>query len=122
MNLSQVVNVVDSLKPNTFTYEQKVGWLSDMDLQVFHEIFATHENPPVENFSGYTPSTPGDTELLVPAPYDALYAKYLCSQMDYYNNELARYNNSAVMFNLSYMNYYNYYNRTHKPKGAKLRS
>ena len=43
------------------------------------------------------------------------------AQVDYYNGEYEKYNNSMDMFNTAYNGYKNYYNRTHMPKGKKLK-
>ena len=122
MTVSEAVSAVDSLKPNAFSLQEKVSWLSEIDYQIFKEIISTHSGAPISEFDGYDESVAGDTVLLAPPPYDSLYVKYLSAQIDYYNNELARYNNSAVMFNVAYMNFFNYYNRTHRPIGSKLKA
>lgn len=72
-------------------------------------------------FTGYDADTPGDTELLVPAPYDELYLWWLSAQIDYHNAELAKYNNSIALFNTGYSVYAELYNREHMPLGAKCR-
>lgn len=53
---------------------------------------------------------------MVPNPYDDLYIKYLMAQVDYHNAELARYNNSMVMYNIALSDFANWYNRSHRPK------
>lgn len=40
----------------------------------------------------------GDGELLLPSPYDRVYVLYLCSQIDYYNNETALYGNDKAVY------------------------
>ena len=61
------------------------------------------------------------TELLVPAPYDDIYIRYLEMQIDYANGEYGKYNNSKVMYNETYTVFKRYYNRTHMPKGSKFK-
>lgn len=121
MNITRAVNITDRLKPNSFSLDEKVKWLNDIDSQIYKEIVLTHEGAEGIQPPAYTCRDSMDKVLIAPSPYDDLYIKYLCSQIDYYNNELARYNNSAMMFNVAYMSFYNYYNRTHTPNGERLK-
>lgn len=67
-----------------------------------------------EPFKGYTDSSLM-AEMLVPAPYDDIYIKWLEAQIDYANGEYAKYNNSISMYNAAYDAYAKWYNRTHMP-------
>lgn len=116
MTLIEAINYIDVLKPNNYSQTEKVRWLSRLDGRVKEEIIDTHESGEV-SFSEYTDDTPLDTKLLIPHPYDEVYAFWLEAQMDYANREYAGYNNSMAMFNTSYDAYKNYYNRNHMPKG-----
>jgi len=60
----------------------------------------------------YDPAKDMDAVLLVPEPYSGLYVKYIAAQVDYYNGEIGRYNNSMVMFNMALAQFIDYYNRT----------
>jgi hypothetical protein len=73
----------------------------------------------MEKFNGYTADSPMDTILIVSAPYDDIYIKWLESQIDYANREYDKYNNSIVAYNDAYAEYERHYNRTHMPKGKK---
>lgn len=66
-------------------------------------------------FSGYTEDTNPDTVLIVPAPWDALYLYWLEAQIDYYNGEMDRYNNSAGRFTLAQQEFIDHYHRSHRP-------
>ena len=37
MLISQAIDAVDALKPNSYGREEKVGWLSDVDMQIYRE-------------------------------------------------------------------------------------
>ena len=58
---------------------------------------------------------------MAPEPWDMMYISYLESQMDYANAEYGRYNNTAAMFQAEYDGFANWYNRTHTPKGTRIR-
>ena len=121
MKLIEAINKIDALKQNTFSTPEKIGWLSTLDGIIKKEIIDTHEGADNVTFNGYDDSTPNDTELLVPAPYDDIYIKWLEAQIDYGNSEIGKYNNSMAMFNATYSNYERYYNRTHMPIGKKFK-
>ena len=119
MTIIEAINRTDTLKPNTYGPETKVYWLSNLDGIVFNKIIKTHEDAQISDFEGYTPETPMDTKLLIPAPYDDIYIKWLEAQIDYANREYDKYNNSIVAYNDAYTEYERYYNRTYMPKGVK---
>lgn len=119
MNIIEAIANIDSFKPNNYTQTDKVAWLSRLDAMVKKEIIDTHEGGEDIAFEGYNDDTPVETELLIPAPYDEVYLRWLEAQIDYANGEYGRYNNSMVMYNTSYTAFANYYNRTHMPKSIQ---
>ena len=121
MTLIEAINRIDTLKPNTYTPETKVYWLSKLDGIIFNKIIKTHEGAETDEFKGYLDETPMDTKLIVPAPYDDIYIKWLESQIDYANGEYDKFNNSIVAYNDAYAEFERHYNRTHMPiaKGFK---
>ena len=66
-------------------------------------------------FNGYDENSSLDTILLVDAPYDEIYIRWLESQIDYANGEYGKYNNSITAYNTAWKGYMNYYNRKHMP-------
>lgn len=117
MTIHEAITRIDSLKFNTYTNHDKVAWLSRADWNVKRHILDKYECTEGDAFAGYTDNTDIHTELLVPPPFDELYLRWLEAQIDYYNGELGRYNNSIAMFNEEYAAYLRYYNRNHMPKG-----
>ena len=120
MKIIEAINGIDSLKHNTYSESDKVAWLSRLDAMVKKHIIDTHEGDEV-TFTGYDDITDLQTELLVPAPYDEVYLRWMEAQIDYHNGEYDRYNNAMDMFHTAYEGYQNYYNRTHMPKGKKYK-
>ena len=116
MTIYEAIESIDALKYNVYTQSDKIRWLSSLDLRVKKEIIDTH-NVETEEFTGYTDETPLTTELLVPAPYDEVYLRYMEMQIDYTNGEYGKYNNSAAMFKAAFNAYWRHYNRTHMPIG-----
>lgn len=120
MKIIEAINKIDSLKRNTYSQPEKLEWLSRVDWMVKKHIIDTHEGAEEVSFNGYNDLTDLNTELLVPAPYDELYLRWMEAMIDFHNGEYGKYNNAVDMFNTSYSNYQNYYNRTHMPKGKQF--
>lgn len=116
MTIIEAIDKVDSLKPNAYTQEDKIAWLSTLDGIIKNEIIDTHEGSENISFNEYDVDTALDTVLLVPAPYDEVYVKWLEAQIDYINGETTRYENSMLMYNAAYSAFERYYNRNHMPK------
>jgi hypothetical protein len=115
MTIAEVISKVDALKPNTYTTEDKVGWLSSLDSRVKTQIIDAHESKDTFSFYGYDSVYDQDTELLVPAPFDEMYLRWLEAMIDYHNSEDGHYNNAITLFNNAYEGYKNHYIRTHMP-------
>ena len=116
MTIKECIDIVDNLKPNQYSIENKVDWLSYIDHSIINEVLLTHEgyDGRYDNFAGYSPDRL-EMGLIVPSPYDRLYPAYLKMKIDEENGETARYNNSATLFNAYYMEYKKWYNSKHMP-------
>lgn len=121
MTISEAIGKLDQLRHNTYTLEDKVGWLSRLDGMVKLQIIDTHEGGCAEPFKGYDESTDPNTVLLVPEPFDDLYLRWMEAQIDYHNGENNRFNASILMFQSAWDSYAAHYNRTHMPKSVGRR-
>lgn len=121
MTIMQALGKIDSLKHNTYSQSDKVDWLNRLDGMVKAQIIDTHEGSEEILFPGYDGSTSLDTVLLVPAPFDEMYLRWLEAQINYHNGEISQYNESITMFNSVWTNFANWYNRKHMPKGSSFR-
>lgn len=115
MKIIEAINQIDSQKPNTYSYNEKLSWLSRLDAMVKRLIIDTHEGGDDVSFTGYDDSTDQDTEMLVPAPFDEMYIRWLEAQIDYANEEYDRYNNAVLMYQTAYDGFSAWYNRNHMP-------
>lgn len=115
MTILEAIAKIDSVKPNSYTQVNKVEWLSDLDGIVKTAIIDTHEGGEGIVFNGYDAETDTSTELLVPAPFEDIYIKWLEAKIDYYNAEYGKYNNSSVAYNAAFSEFERYYNRHHMP-------
>ena len=121
MTIMDALYRIDEVKPNSYSQAEKMKWLSTLDGVIKSEIIDTHEGGEGVVFNGYDESSDLATTLLVPAPYDDIYLRWLETQIDYANGEYGKYNNSMSMYNTAYTAYANHYNRTHMPIGKKFK-
>lgn len=121
MTILEAIGRTDDLKPNNFTELDKIRWLSELEWIVKRKVIDTHEGGEDIKFNGYDETTNTEDVLLVSAPHDDIYLKWLESKIDYHNGEYVKYNNSSVAFNTAYSEFVNCYNRQHMPKQTKLK-
>lgn len=119
MTALEAIARLDGLKPNGFSFEQKMLWLSALDGTVKREIIDRHEGGEEISFSPYRPEEDGGVTLLVPFPYDEIYLRYMEAQIDYANGEYERFNNSSAMYAAAYGAFERYYNRSRMPLGTR---
>ena len=137
MTPNKAIETVDRLKPNSYSEEDKLRWINELDgnvkLLVFQwdekykkEVEAQYKNEEIteeayneiiNKMKPYAYPDDMDTELLIPAPFEDVYALYIEAQIDYYNREYANYNNSAMMFEARYSEYRKAYIREHAVRG-----
>lgn len=120
MKVIEAINHIDAVKPNAYSQDVKIKWLSTLDGIIKKEIIDTHEGGEGVSFTGYT-ATSLMTEMIVPAPYDDIYIKWLEAQIDYANGEYNRYNTTITVYNAALSDFERAYNRTHMPIGKKLK-
>ena len=121
MKIIEAISKIDDLKHNTYSESDKIGWLSKLDSMAKRLVIDTHEGGEDVSFTGYNADTDLSTEMLIPEPFDEAYLRWLEAQIDYHNGEYRKYNNSIDAFNTWWNGYQNYYNRTHMPKGERMK-
>ena len=113
MTIGQAIQQVDETRDNTFSNDIKIAWLSNLDWQIKTQIYDTHvQNEPIR-FNGYMSNTPLETELLVPAPHDAIYLRWLEAQVCYSLGEIEDYNAAISLYNAVFSNFRDAYSRQH---------
>jgi len=115
MTAREMIDRVDTLRPNACTDAEKLRWLRRLDEQVHAELLLTHEGAPAAPAAQYS----GTSELLVAEKYgDELYSAYLSAQIDFANGEIERYNRSAALFSQAWRQLADSINREREPLGA----
>lgn len=118
MKINEAINQIDSLKPNTYTNEQKILWLSQLESMVKRLVIDTHEGGENIPFQGFTDETDTATVLFMPAPYDMAYIYWLEAQIHYANEDIDMYNSAVMMFNATFSEYKADYKRNHVSRGT----
>lgn len=122
ITVDEILKAIDSLKPNSFTREEKLSWLTTFDGRICRELLDHYEKRAEESGDmapTYDPEE-GSKLLLVPQPYGReLYLCFLENIMDHYNGDTARYNNSVERLAEVYRSFARKYHRTHRPLGQK---
>ena len=114
MTVMEAINHVDAVKPNGYTQREKIKWLSPLDGVIKKEIIDTHEGGENIIFKGYDESSLL-CQLIVEAPYDEVYIRWLEAMIDYANGEYKKYNNTIMMYNNIFRSFTSAYHREHKP-------
>ena len=115
MTLMKAVENFDSERVNNVSIERKITWLSQLDYKISSEILEPRGE---EKFNGYTETTPLSQDLKAPEEFGEIYSLYMNMKLDYMNGEIARFNNSVLLFNRMYKEMNDFINRK-KPIVAK---
>ena len=111
MTPNKAIEIVDRVKPNPYSEEDKLRWINELDGMVQRLVIQSDE------ITEYAYPDDMDKELLILAPFDDCYTLFLEAKIDYYNREYANYNNSAMMFEAQYSEFKKAYIREHQAKG-----
>lgn len=115
MTLNEAIAKIDSLKPNQYTFAEKVAWISDVDGRIYRDLITKHENPEEKTWDGpYDEDSSSALVLLAYEPYTDLYIYYMMAMIDQYNGEFTRYSNDMEQFNNSYQAFADDYIRNNK--------
>ncbi|MCI7639157.1 MAG: hypothetical protein MSS60_04945 [Clostridiales bacterium] len=110
MTVRQAIERIDSIVRNTYTNEEKVFWLSNLDAQIATFILKTI--PPYKE--QYEQNM--DSGLLAEPPFDMMYIHWLEAQIAYANGEIERYSNAISVYQQEYDSYANYVARNTTPE------
>lgn len=113
MTISKVIQYVDTNKPNAFSNEDKVNWLSELDAEIAGNIMHM-SNADLQNFQ-YDAEDDMDSELLITFPHDKIYPQFLMARIDEMNGEYNRFANSSVLYNASYNDFVRWFLETWDP-------
>ena len=76
MLLAELIATIDEIKPNQYTKEQKVRWLSEIEGIVVDDVLNNYEGNDIE-FTSYEYENDMEKELLVPERFSDIYINYI---------------------------------------------
>ena len=137
MTPNKAVEIVDRVKPNSYSEEDKLRWIDELDGMVKRLVFKWDEkylkgietqykngqikekeyNEIMSKAKEYSYPEDMDKELLIPAPFENVYPLFIEAQIDFHNREYDHYNNSLMMFDGLYTEYKKAYIRENRPRG-----
>ncbi len=117
MTVTQAIVEADRLYPNSFTDEEKIGWLQRMDEGIIASLYSLYEDSVHQTVPDYMENT--EASLLIGSPYDLLYLYELEAKMAYWNRDTESYNRAAAMYNQLYQTYEREFHRKHHPVGKR---
>lgn len=137
MTPNKVIEMVDRVKPNSYTEEDKLRWINELDGMVKKLVFQWDEKylkeletkykngeitkdayeELINKTKPYSYPEDMDRELLIPFPFDDTYNLFVQAKIDFYNREYGNYNNSAMMFEAQYAEFKKAYIRENRAKG-----
>ena len=110
MKTKQIIENCNQIKPNMYDRQLMEAWILELEQKIVAEIWNRSEEYKEMNIP-----EEANEELLVKPPYENLYMYWLFMKIDFFNDELDRYNNDAILFNSEYADYAAYFRRNHMP-------
>ncbi|MBD5169328.1 MAG: hypothetical protein HDT20_04295 [Oscillibacter sp.] len=96
MKIKEVIAWVDEIKPNAFSTETKIRWLSRLEGTLAADVFLM---APAEVEQLQYTAEDMETELLLEPPYDDIYELWLAAKIDEANGEYNKYQNTMQSYN-----------------------
>ena len=101
MTVLEAIHEFDSLKPNTYSQEQKITWLDRLDRFILSTILSRYEEGEALTAEEGDP----DRQLLMEEPFTQGYIHWLESKVHYFNEEMDRYNSAVMKFRAIFEDY-----------------
>ncbi len=111
MTKLEILESVDTTRPNMVSYDTKLAWLNTVEKQIFDHMTQYQE----------TRVSLLEDEVLLGAQYKDMYVYYVVSMIDLANQDIAMYNNSCSFFNEAFLGWKKKWRREHLPMVTKER-
>jgi len=112
MLVKEALQIIQRLTPSLYSEEELRRWLMLIERQIFEEIILTHAGACCRS----APTGDDEDELLVPDRFaEDVYINFLQMRIAKENQENAKYNQSAALFNDAYLKFARWYNERFLP-------
>lgn len=106
MKLNDAIRMADALRTNAVERAQKIVWINELEMKI--QSLILHTAP--QDMIVYTEDD-GETEMLVPIPFDKVYYLWLAAMIDYGNAEYDKYQNDKALADAAYSDYAKWFMR-----------
>ena len=103
MTINKAIAAADAMRPNAYSAEDTRVWVNQVERQL--QEFAGAD------YTFYT-AADMDKDLLLPEAWSDIYVLYICSLCDYWEQDVAKYNTSAALYNGRLTEYKQEYRRS----------
>ena len=118
MTIKEIISKVDRARPNSFTDEEKVKWIAELDGKIALDVMLM-DIAEVQQFRYCVENM--NVEPLVGFPHNDLYELWLYAKIDFGNGEYSKYQNSMEMYNEHYGAFVRWFATTYAPAQGKNR-
>ena len=103
MTINKAIAAADAMRPNAYSAEDKRVWVNQVERQLQEFTGA--------DYTFYT-SADMDKDLLLPEAWCDIYVLYIASMCDFWEQDTAKYNVSAALYNSRLTEYKQEYRRS----------
>lgn len=100
MKVSEIIEYVDKVKPNTFDNECKLMWMNEVYDKISIRLFSHGSNK--DHFLSL------ESDIDIPKAYIGIYYFYLMAMMEYLSGEFEKYTQSSYLYNEAVSEYAKY--------------
>lgn len=119
MTVSDVIEFVDTVKPNAFPPAVKIRWISQLEGRIASEVFLmAPEEMEQFNYAALDVAEAEKQILLVNFPYDDIYPAWLKAMVDYENGEYNKYQNTMQQFNERFNSFVAWFANAYEPANS----
>lgn len=117
MTIRTLLDYVQAVKPSSFTDEQMLVWINELEARVQLEVMQRWPGGIVQ----YKLPENENSVLLLDPPHDSCYRYFLQAMIDYENGEYNRYANTSQMFNASWNDFVAWFAEKYRPADGYIK-
>lgn len=111
---ADIINLVDSYRPNAFDERLKLWWLVTLDGRIAVEVMLMDAKQ-VQEFLDCEYPEALEHEPLVSFPHEEMYLHYLEAKIAYANEEYSSYQNAMESYNAAYNSFVQWFLNMYDP-------
>lgn len=117
MTIRTLLDYVQAVKPSSFTDEQMLVWINELEARVQLEVMQRWPGEVIQ----YSLPEDENAQLILTPPHDGCYRYYLQAMIDYENGEYNRYANTSQMFNAAWDDFVTWFAEKYRPADGYIK-